>query len=83
MYKTLQDHKRMGKGCCGSEREETQVKVPKLTIPEYRKEYIKLVESNMRMERKIESLLKTVSEENRLRQNTVLQLIELREQFKT
>jgi len=59
------------------------VKVPKLTIPEYRKEYIKLVESNMRMERKIESLLKTVSEENRLRQNTVLQLIELREQFKT
>lgn len=59
------------------------MKVPKLTIPEYRKEYIKLVESNMRMERKIESLLKTVSEENRLRQNTVLQLIELREQFKT
>ena len=73
----------MGKGCCGSERKETQVKVPKLTIPEYRKEYIKLVESNMRMERKIESLLKTVSEENRLRQNTIVQLIELREQFKT
>ena len=59
------------------------MKVPKLTIPEYRKEYIKLVENNMRMERKIESLLKTVSEENRLRQNTIVQLIELREQFKT
>lgn len=59
------------------------MKVPKMTIPEYRKEYIKLVESNMRMERRIESLLKTVSEENRLRQNTIVQLLELREQFKT
>jgi hypothetical protein len=54
------------------------MKTPKLTIPEYRKRFIKLVEANMRLEREIESLKKSLAEENRRRTIALSELVELK-----
>jgi hypothetical protein len=54
------------------------MKAPKLTVPEYRKRFIKLVEANMRLEREVESLKKSLAEENRRRTIALSELVELR-----
>jgi dynactin complex subunit len=54
------------------------VRTPTLTIPEYRAEFIRLTEENMRLRRHIVQLEKSLEEENRRRTALALELVNQR-----